>query len=89
MKLLIESLVFSHLIYAVSVWGLPLKQHLMTRIEHLQNRAVHLLFHLPKFDHITEYYRQVGWLPFPDLIKYHSLCIMFYQFHSYGIEVFH
>ena len=75
---------FSHLSYAVSVWGSSLKQHLVKRIEHLQNHAVHLLFHLHKFDHITEYYCRVGWLPFPKLVKYHSLCIIFHQFHCYG-----
>lgn len=46
MKLLIESLVFSHLTYAMSVWGSSLKQHLVGRLERLQNRAVRLLFHL-------------------------------------------
>ena len=84
MKLLIESLVFSHFTYAVSVWGSSLKQHLVKRIKRLQNCAVHLLFHLHKFDHITEYYRHVGWLPFPELVKYHSLCIIFHQFYCYG-----
>ena len=44
-------------------------------LEHLQNRAVRLLFHLHKFDHITEYYQFVKWLPFS---------IMFHQFYCYG-----
>ena len=69
MKLLIESLVLSHLTCAMSVWGSSLKQHLIKRLERLQNRAVHLLFHLHKFDHVTEYYCRVGWLPFSELIK--------------------
>ena len=81
MKLLIESLVFSHLTYAMSAWGSSLKQHLAKRLERLQNRAVCLLFHLHKFDHIREYYR----LPLPELIKYHSLCINFIVM----AEVFH
>ena len=42
-KLLIESLVFSHLTYALSAWSLSLKQHL---VKHLQNRIVCLLYHL-------------------------------------------
>ena len=75
--LLIESLVFSHLTYAMSVWGSSLKQHLVGRLERLQNRAVRLLFHLCKYDHITEYYHRVGWLPLSQLIKYHSLCTIF------------
>ena len=75
---------FSHLTYAMSSWGSSLKQHLAKCLECLQNRAVRLLFHLHKFDHITEYYCRVGWLPLPELIKYHSLCIIFHQFHCYG-----
>ena len=84
MKLLIESLVFSHLSYSISVWGVSLKQHLVKRLERLQNRAVRLLFHLQKFDHVTCYYRRVSWLPFSDLIKYHSMCVMFHQFCGCG-----
>ena len=84
MKLLIESLVFSHLTYAISVWGPSLKEHLAKRLEHLQNRAVCLLFHLHKFDHIIDSYHRVGWLPLSELIKHHSLCIMFHQFHGCG-----
>ena len=37
MKLLIENLVFSHLSYSVSVWGVSLKQHLVKRLERLHN----------------------------------------------------
>ena len=84
MKLLIESLVFSHLTYAMSVWGSSLKQHLVGHLERLQNRAVCLLFHLHKYDHITGYYHCVGWLPLSQLIKYHSLCTMFHQFRCDG-----
>ena len=84
MKLLIESLVFSHLSYSISVWGVSLKQYLVKRLERLQNRAVRLLFHLQKFDHVTCYYRRVSWLPFSDLIKYHSMCVMFHQFRGCG-----
>ena len=35
MKLLIGSLVLSHLTYAISVWGLSLRQHLVERLKHL------------------------------------------------------
>jgi len=86
MKLLIESLVFSHLSYSISVWGVSLKQHLEKCLECLQNRAVHLLFHLQKFDHVTSYYRRVSWLP-SNLIKYHSV-LCFINFVDMA-EVFH
>ena len=54
MKLLIESLVFSHLTYAISVWGVSLNQHLVECLKHLQSHSVHLLYHLHWFDHITD-----------------------------------
>ena len=77
---LVKSLVFSHLSYAIFVWGVSLKQNLAKRLEHLQNRAVCLPFCLQKFDHIICYYRRVGWLPLSELIQYHSLCVIFHQF---------
>ena len=43
-----------------------------------------MLFHLQKFDLVTCYYRHVSWLPFSDLIKYHSMCVMFHQFCGCG-----
>jgi len=46
----------SHLNYVLPVWGASLTQQNISRIQHLQNRAVHLLYHLSKYDHITSYY---------------------------------
>ena len=43
MKLLIESLVFSHLTYAICVWGLSLWQHSVKHLKRLKNRSVHAL----------------------------------------------
>ena len=44
-----------------------------------------LLYHLQCFDHVTVYYRSATWLPFSQLVKYHAVCIMFYQYHhDYG-----
>ena len=68
----------------MSDWGLSLRQHLVKHLEHLQNCAVHLLFHLHKFDHIKEYYHQSEWLSFPELNQYHSLCVRLHQFHCCG-----
>ena len=81
MKLLIKSLVFSHLSYSIYVWDVS---HLAKHLKRLQNRAVRLLFYLQKFDHVTCCYCRVSWLPFSDLIKYHSVCVMFHQFRGYG-----
>ena len=84
MKLLIEGLVLSHLSYSISAWGVSLKQHLVNHLERIQNRAARLLFHLQNFDHVICYYLCVSRLPFFDLIKYYSMCVMFHQFCGYG-----
>ena len=81
MKLLIDSLVFSHLTYALPVWGTSVKQSLTQRLVRFQNRAVRLLYNLQRMDHVTEYYRYAEWLPLPQLVMYRSLCLMFYQYH--------
>ena len=81
-KLLLESLVMSHLNYALPVWGTSLTQQNISRIQRLQNRAVRLLYHLNKYDHITSYYNRLQWLKFEQLVKFHTTCIMFHYFHS-------
>ena len=51
MKLLIESLVFSHLSYSISVWGVSLEHHLSKRLELLQNHTC--CSSAVSFDHVT------------------------------------
>jgi len=63
-KLLLESLVMSHLNYALPVWGTSLTQQNISRIQLLQNQAVCLLCHLNKYDHITSSYNKLQWLKF-------------------------
>ena len=54
MKLLIDSLVFSHVNYSLPVWGPSLHQNHLQRLKRMQNRAVRLCRNLKKFDHITD-----------------------------------
>ena len=81
-KLLMNSLVSSHLYYALPVWGPSLLQCHVTRIQQLQNRAVRLIYCLHKYNHIMEYYNRLHWLKFPHLINFNSVCTMFHQYHS-------
>jgi len=67
-KLLIDSLVFSHLTYVLSVWGTSIKQQSVQRLVRFQNRAVSLLYKLWHMDHVTQYYRSTEWLSFPQLV---------------------
>ena len=59
LKLLIESLVFLQYAIQYLCGDHHLKQNLAKCLECLQNHAVHLLFYLQKFGHITEYYHRV------------------------------
>ena len=81
MKLLIESLIFPHINYCLPVWGPLLTQQLSQRLERMQNRAVRLCKHLSKFDHVSEYYHQLKWLPFKKLVQLHSIRLMYCQYH--------
>ena len=60
LKLLIDSLVFSHLYYALPVWGPSLNQQL-SHILCLQNKAVCFIKKLnPRdHDHLSQYYQQL------------------------------
>ena len=80
-KLLVESLVFSHLSYCLPVWGPSLTPQLSQRLERIQNRAVRLCKHLSKFDHVSEHYCQLKWLPLRKLIQLHSVCLMYCHYH--------
>ena len=50
----------------------------------VQNRAIRSMYHLQCFEHVTVHYHSAKWLPF-SLVKYHAVCVMFYQYHhDYG-----
>ena len=88
LKLLVESLVFSHLSYALSVWGPSLNQQLLQRLERSQNRAVRLCRNLSRFDHVSGHYRALRWLPLQQLIQFRSVGMMYHQYHhSRGIPL--
>ena len=77
MKLLLDSLVLSHIHYALPVWGPPLSAQLLCRLKRMLNRAVRLAFSLQKFDHVSCYYTKLHWLPLDQLIECRSLCSMY------------
>ena len=63
LKLLTESLVLSHLNYALPVWGPALGHDLLARLVRMHNRAVRVIGGLNKFDHVSSFRRQLNWLP--------------------------
>ena len=61
LKLLMESLISSHIMYALPVWGPPLLNHQVGCLQLIQNRAVRVVFSLKKFDHVSVPCEQLGW----------------------------
>ena len=78
-RLLVDSLVSSHLTYALCVWGPSLTQQ---RLQRLQNRAIQFYTGCRKFESVRWYHYQLRWLPISELIQYQSLRQMYHQFHS-------
>ena len=83
MKMLLESLVLSHLSYWVTVWSPLLNSILLQRLQRMQNRAVRLCCNLRKYDHISAFYHKLNWLPLPCFIQFKSLCSLYCQYHHF------
>ena len=74
--MLIDSLVLSRLTYALFVWGPPLTQASINRLQRLQNWGVRMARSLRKYDHISHHLSSLLWLPVNEQIQYRSLCAM-------------
>ena len=81
-KMLIESLVFSRYTYGLPVWGPAVSTDSMSRLQHMQNRAVHLSCSLPKYDHVSlsQQRTNLGWLAMHTFIQYQTILTMFGHF---------
>ena len=76
-KMLMESLVMSHLNYALSVWGPSLNKDLFSCLCRLYNRAVRVTCGLRKYDHISNCRFGLRWLPLDLLIQHRALNVMY------------
>ena len=57
LRLLVESLVLSHLNYALPVWGPSLSHDLLPRLVKMHNLAIRVIGGLKKFDHVSSFRR--------------------------------
>ena len=76
LKTLTESLVLSHSLYCLPVWGPSLSHYSLQRLQRMHNRAVHLCKSLHKYNHVSHHYQSLNWLPFELLVQHRSLCAM-------------
>ena len=80
-KMLVESLVLSHMKYAISTWGSALQQKYRSRLQRMQNRGVRLSCNLKKYDHVSSHHLGLRWLSVQDQIKQSTLSCMYRQCH--------
>ena len=71
-KMLIDSLVVSHLVYALPVLGTMLTLAHQQRLQWLHNWGVStgIAASLQKFDHVSHHRRKFYWLSIPSLVRY-------------------
>jgi len=73
--------VLSHIYYTLPVWGPSLNVQLSSRLKRMQKKAVRFAFLLKKYDHVSDYYKRLHWLPLDQFIKFRSVCLIYKQFH--------
>ena len=78
--MLIESLILTRFDYASPLWGPPLQQCQVFRLQRLQNRAVRVTKSLQKYDHISAHSNNLNWLPISHQIRLRSVCAMFHYY---------
>ena len=86
-KMLIDSLVLSRLIYALPVWGPLLSQSDIHRLQRLHNWGIRITASLKKFDHVSEQHYKFHWLTLSSLIKYRCLCALHKIYFGEGIAL--
>ena len=62
--------------------GLP--QHLLQKLQHVQNAAVRLLTDSQKYDHISPILEELQWLPVKSRIEIKMLILTFKAYHGIG-----
>ena len=77
-----ESLVLSHLNYALPVWGPALVHDLLARLVKMHNRAIRVIGGLKKFDHVSSFRRLLNWLSVDSLIQHHCNVLMYRYYNS-------
>ena len=74
LKLLVGSLVLSHLNYALPVWDPALAHDLLARLVKMHNRAIRVIGGMKKFDHVSSLRRQLSWLSVNSLVQHNDCC---------------
>lgn len=75
-KLLVQSLIFPVFDYANVVYC-DLNETLTNRLQRAQNACIRYIFNLKIDDHVTRYYKQLGWLKIKEQREYNVLALAY------------
>ena len=81
LKLLIETHVFPHILYCISVWGGAASCHL-NRLQKIINFAARIVSGTRKYDHISPTVKALGWHKIRDLVVYRDILSVFRALHN-------
>lgn len=73
---LMQCLIFPIFDYADACY-LDASEDLLNKLERLQNLCIRFIFGLKKYDHVSEYRRQLQWLPIRLRRNSRTLCLLF------------
>ena len=76
LQLLIESVVFSKMLYCSSVWSNTTAQNI-NKIQSIQNFACKIIMNSKKSDHVTPLLRHLNWLPVREQLQYRDSILAF------------
>ena len=76
LQLLIESVVFSKMLYCSSVWSNTTAQNI-NKILSIQNFACNIITNSKKSDHVTPLLRHLNWLPVREQLQYRDSILAF------------
>ena len=82
LKMLLNSLAMSQINYVLPVWGPAATKLAVCHLQHLQNRAVHIIssLQLGKHNHVSHHCQALNWLSVASQIQC-SLCAKYYHYH--------
>ena len=76
LQLLIESVVFSKMLYCSSVWSNATAQNI-TKIQSIQSFTCKIITNSKKSDHVTPLLRHLNWLPVREQLQYRDSILAF------------
>ena len=75
-SLLVQSLVLTQIDYCNGVY-VNICNNEVRKLQRVENACVRFIFNLKRYDHVSPYFQDLGWLDFSNRRTYHALVILF------------